>query len=202
MRNSTENKISVYLIRHGETAGNLEKRYIGKTDESLCTEGKENILNRISQNKYSDVEKVFSSPMIRCKETANLIFDSKELCLIPDFSEIDFGDFEGFNYKELSNNPDYIKWIESNGTLPFPNGESREDFISRSVKGFKQVLENAESAKSIALVIHGGTIMAILSSFYDGDYFDYQVSNGEGYCCIVEYNLLNDEIKILELRRI
>ena len=34
-------------------------------------------------------------------------------------------------------------------------------------------------------VVHGGTIMAILSSFYGGDYFDHQVKNGGGYRCLL-----------------
>lgn len=208
MRNSTENKIKLFLIRHGETSGNLEKRYIGRTDENLCSKGKENILNKVSQKKYEKVEKVFSSPMIRCLETSKLIFGDLPVCIIQDFSEIDFGEFEGYNYKELSDNPDYIKWIESNGTLPFPNGESREDFIFRSVKGFKKVLQSILNngsefdLKKYAIIAHGGTIMAILSTFCDGDYFDFQIGNGEGYECFVDYNLESDYIRISELRRI
>ena len=37
--------------------------------------------------------------------------------------------------------------------------------------------------RSIGLIVHGGTIMVLLSSFCGGDYFDYQVPNGDGYVC-------------------
>ena len=55
---------------------------------------------------------------------------------------MDFGQFEGKNYEELKDNPDYQKWIDSNGTLPFPGGESREQFIRRSMEGFDRMMSD------------------------------------------------------------
>lgn len=110
---------------------------------------------------------------------------------------MDFGEFEGKNYIELQKNPNYQAWIDSNGTLPFPGGESRETFIKRCEQGFYRMLigikgrlqkmdEKQPSSKITAgAVVHGGTIMAILSSFYGGDYFDHQVKNGGGYRCLL-----------------
>lgn len=110
---------------------------------------------------------------------------------------MDFGEFEGKNYIELQKNPNYQAWIDSNGTLPFPGGESREAFIKRCEQGFYRMLigikgrlqkmdEKQPASKITAgAVVHGGTIMAILSSFYGGDYFDHQVKNGGGYRCLL-----------------
>ena len=49
-------------------------------------------------------------------------------------------------------------------------------------------LEEGESinSRNVALIVHGGTIMSLLSSFYGGEYFDYQVPNGRGYICKLE----------------
>lgn len=55
-------------------------------------------------------------------------FQEKGFHIIEELSECDFGEFENKNYKELSGNQDYQRWIDSNGTLPFPGGESREAF--------------------------------------------------------------------------
>ncbi len=55
---------------------------------------------------------------------------------------MDFGQFEGKNYEELKDNPDYQKWIDSNGTLPFPGGEPREQFIRRSMEGFDWMMSD------------------------------------------------------------
>ena len=62
----------VYLIRHGQTKGNLEKRYVGSTDESLTREGAKGLLEK--RGRYSPVEMVFASPMKRCLETAEILF--------------------------------------------------------------------------------------------------------------------------------
>lgn len=51
---------------------------------------------------------------------------------------MDFGAFEGHNYQELAGDPAYQRWIDSGGTLPFPEGESREEFIRRNVAGYEK----------------------------------------------------------------
>ena len=114
----------IWLIRHGMTEGNRYQRYIGKTDELLCEEGKE----KLKEFFYPEPEAVFVSPLVRCRETAEILFPEKRLRIIDQLAECDFGDFENKNYLELSGNPDYQAWVDSGGILPFPNGESREEF--------------------------------------------------------------------------
>lgn len=190
MRNRTENQITFILIRHGETAANKEHRYLGRTDESLSTEGKEKLLQSCRQERYPSADIVFTSPMKRCKETAQMVYSDVPIKEIHEWLEMDFGDFEGKNYEELKDDERYQTWIDSNGTQPFPNGESRETFIGRCVQGMDRVIQhlreetNADKEiRTVAAVVHGGTIMALLSSFCGEDYFDYQVKNGEGFVC-------------------
>ena len=106
----------IYLIRHGKTKGNLEGRYIGRTDESLCEAGRENL----KKYQYPQVEMVFTSPMKRCMQTAETIYPGQQYQCIEEFRESDFGAFEGHTYKELSGDVRYQAWIDSGGTLPFP----------------------------------------------------------------------------------
>lgn len=173
--------IELLFIRHGKTAGNLEKRYIGATDEPLCDEGR----RELEKKDYGKVDIVFVSPMIRCKETAKLLFPEAYQIVVSDFRECDFGDFEGKNYKELSGNPSYQKWIDSMGSLPFPNGESQDAFQERVRNAFLEQMRFLETLgdRRIAFVVHGGTIMSILSGFDEDkkDYFEYQVDNADGY---------------------
>lgn len=180
--------MKIVFIRHGKTQGNLEKRYMGITDESLCAEGIKELQSNIADKKYQPVDQVFVSPMKRCLESASLIYKDMNAIQIPEFKEMDFGDFEGKNYSELNGNPEYQAWIESNGTLPFPNGESREAFEKRCMLGFEKMLEQAQKAGAgtIAAVVHGGTIMAVLSGLGLGNYFDFQIKNGQGYVVELE----------------
>ena len=161
--------MKIALIRHGTTEGNYKKRYIGSTDEPLA-DTKSLDLN------YPTCDIVVASSLKRCIETAEFIYPNKEVKICPDLSECNFGDFENKSYEELKDNADYIKWLKSNGTLPFPNGEAHEDFKARSVSGFYSSLEGNE--KSVAFVIHGGTIMAIMQHIFGGSFYDYQIRNG------------------------
>lgn len=183
------------LIRHGKTAGNLLGRYIGsRTDEPLCDEGREGLAGK----QLPEVERLYVSPMKRCVETAEILwpgFDRKRIQKVTDLRECDFGDFENKNYKELSGNGDYQAWIDSNGTLPFPNGESMDVFKSRCLEAFARIVEEVSGAEQewiasgktgifrAGIVVHGGTIMAILEQYGypKAAYFDYQVKNGCGY---------------------
>lgn len=173
--------LKVQLIRHGQTEGNKLGRYIGTTDEPLSPEGKDFLRGLF----YEEPQAVYVSPLTRCIETAQLLFPGKELQVIEELSECDFGDFENKNYKELSGNPDYQAWIDSNGTLPFPKGESREEFQKRSLKGLEKVMEDCgeKDVAMAALVIHGGTIMNIMEA-YAGEkrpFYEWHVKNGGGY---------------------
>ena len=183
------------LIRHGKTAGNLLGRYIGsRTDEPLCDEGREGLAGK----QLPEVERLYVSPMKRCVETAEILwpgFDRKKMQKVTDLRECDFGDFENKNYKELSGNGDYQAWIDSNGTLPFPNGESMDAFKNRCREAFARIVEEVSGAEQewiasgktgifrAGIVVHGGTIMAILEQYGypKAAYFDYQVKNGCGY---------------------
>ena len=171
--------MSWILIRHGMTKGNLEKRYVGcRTDETLCPEG----IAPLRQHPYPPVQYVYSSPMKRCLETAALIYPGIPVRIIPDFRECDFGEFEYKNYAELNGREDYQAWIDSGGELPFPGGESREAFSARTVAAFRS-LPPCGTNDNRALIVHGGTIMAIMEAAASpkGSYFDFQVKNGWGY---------------------
>lgn len=169
--------MKIVLIRHGKTRGNLEKRYIGVTDEPPCAEG----IAELSGRRYPDCELVIASPMKRCIETARLIYPNKELVICDGLAECDFGDFEGKNYIELSGNADYQQWIDSGGVLPFPNGESPDDFKARCVRGFDEMISRYSERGLIAFVVHGGTIMAIMERYGEpgSKFYDYQIENGE-----------------------
>ena len=174
--------VKILFIRHGLTAGNLEKRYIGRTDEPLCDEG----IAQLKSLKFPSCEKVVCSPMKRCIQTAEIIFLQGDYIIENELRECDFGDFEGKNYKELTDNADYRKWIDSGGSLPFPNGESPENFRRRCVKAFEVALQYCDLSASVAFVVHGGTIMSILEKYAvpHRDYFDWHCENGHGYICL------------------
>ena len=139
---------------------------------------------------YPMPEALYVSPLCRCVETAGILFPGKSFHIIEELSECDFGEFENKNYKELSGNQDYQRWIDSNGTLPFPGGESREEFKRRSLTGFQKAVTQCirNNTKTAALVIHGGTIMNIMEEYADRPraFYEWHVKNGGGYLAELE----------------
>ena len=167
------------LIRHGKTAGNLAGRYIGcRTDEPLCPEG----IAQLREGRYPAVERVFVSPLRRCRETARLLYPARELEIVEDFRECDFGAFEGLSYADLNGRAPHEPRRPSAGAAPDPGGESKAEISRRCVRAFAACVARA-GVSSAAFVVHGGTIMAILEKYArpPGTYYDFQVGNGQGY---------------------
>lgn len=202
MRNRTEDQIILALIRHGETKANAERRYLGKTDEPLSKRGIGRLLSYKEQAIYPRAAYLFTSPMKRCMETAKILYPDLEPVPISEWEETDFGRFEYKNYEELKGDADYQRWITSGGEMDFPDGESRTAFVQRCKRGFQRMCRAILTAQTerrtecagepvrAAAVVHGGTIMALLSAYGNGsgrkEYFDYQTANGRGYLCRVD----------------
>ena len=176
--------MKVYLIRHGATKGNRERRYVGSTDEPLLAEE----IPGLQRKDMPPAARIYASPMRRCIQTAAVLYPGREPLVVDDLAGCSFGDFEYCNYEELNGNPDYQKFIDSMGRSGFPGGEGRDEFQRRCLRGFYGILQREKGCpEDIALVVHGGTIMAILDvcSRPHRDYYDWQIENGGVYAAEV-----------------
>lgn len=182
--------LSVALIRHGITEGNKNKKYIGVTDESLSLNGIYSLFDAISKEIYPRAYKVYSSPMKRCMESAKMIYPKAEIIIKDDLKETNFGDFENKNYDQLKDDLNYQRWLASGGTFNIPNGERREEFITRCQKCFEEIINQSLGEECVALIVHGGTIMAILDKYSSPheDFYNWQVKNGQGYFIEIDKN--------------
>ena len=194
--------MEVRMFRHFATAGNLEKRYIGITDEEIKTECvlecdlEKAKKGQCEEENGSGIERndclaewrpevVIVSPLRRCRQTAEILFPGTEQSVCDKMRECDFGLFEGKNYLELTGNPAYQSWIDSGGTEAFPGGEDPMEFRKRCVCGFEEMMEKMikEKRKKIAVVVHGGTIMSVMEAFdpEKQEFYHWQVKNGKGF---------------------
>ncbi len=158
--------LRIHLIRHGVTDANIEGRYIGsKTDLPLSPEGL-NELRLLKENgDYPEIESLYSSPMLRCKQTGAVLYPDKELIAVENLKEYDFGSFEGKTPFELESNPYFAEWTAGRLSAP-PEGEDNSDFIKRLCIGLNQiVLDMLErNATDAAVIMHGGAIMMLLGA--------------------------------------
>ena len=107
----------LHLIRHGMTAGNLQGLYIGSgTDIPLCDEGRAQLKELKERFEYPQVDTVFSSPLVRAVETANILFpNAGHQFTVHDLREAGFGVFENRPVRIWSR-----KRISRSGSPPAP----------------------------------------------------------------------------------
>lgn len=159
----------LYLIRHGETDLNKQKRLQGHTDIELNAYGRE--LAHITAKALEDVDfdVSFTSPLKRAKETAEIILGDRKVQLIEEsrIMEIGFGIYEGLCYKGENRDipdPEWINFFDNPGEYKAPlNGESFDDIIKRTGDFFTDIVSNEEYFnKTILVSTHGCALKAIL----------------------------------------
>ena len=175
----------LYLIRHGITQGNLDGKYIGQTDLPLCAEGAATIRSLTDMEVYPSVQKVYSSPLKRCLETADIIYPDRQLMIVDEIAEMDFGDFEEKKQTDIAELPEYVEWIKGGIDACPPNGEKFGDFSLRCISGLDVIFSDMmqKDITRAAVVTHGGVITNLLSGYGlpKGRPADFMCGPGEGF---------------------
>ena len=171
--------MKIFLRRHAPTPGNLLGNYVGATDEALGPEGVE-LAHKTGQD--SSVAVVHTSGLQRTIQTAAILYPQARLIHHTDLNEMNFGVFEGKNWRGMAEDAGYAAWVASQCRLPCPGGEGRDGFSARCCRAFTGIVADAreKGLESLHFVVHGGTIQAILHGFVvpQRGYFDRRV----GYC--------------------
>jgi alpha-ribazole phosphatase len=177
----------LYLMRHGATAGNELRRYVGRaSDEPLSETG---VTQCARAGSFAQVELVYASPQQRAVQTARLCFPEARVVEVAGLEEYDFGDFEGRSASDMVDDAAYRAWVDGGCVARCPGGESREEYVRRTNAALADLLKQASQRgeERVFVVAHGGTIMAALSELCDevpsgGDrYFGWHVGCCEGY---------------------
>jgi alpha-ribazole phosphatase len=179
----------IHLIRHGFTQANLEGRYIGVTDLPLCKEGIEQLERMKTEFLYPAVELVFSSPMKRARQTAQILYPGMDVQIVPDLREFDFGDFEGKTMEELQKDPRFGEWITSPGTAGAPNGESGAALLARIREAMAGIFSTLmrTCTFSAAVITHGGLIANLLADMGlpQREVYRWHVQSGKGFLLLL-----------------
>ncbi|MCM3744210.1 histidine phosphatase family protein [Sporosarcina luteola] len=145
----------LYLIRHFPTAGNLERKYIGWTDEPIVPVEDEESYRFMK----TDCRVVYGSDLLRARQSAALLMPDADYHADARLRECHFGEFEGKTYAELEKDMDYRNWLDDPQTFAPRGGESLEDVE-------KRVMDALVSLQNGAVVVtHGGPIRIALTRF-------------------------------------
>ncbi len=185
--------LKIHLIRHGATDANKLGLYIGcKTDMPLSPEGMNELIEMRRDIDYPEIERLYSSPMLRAKQSAAVLYPNMPIYPVENLKEYDFGDFEGKTAQELELHPDFIPWA-SGKLSATPNGEDNKDFVKRLCIGLQQIvvdmLEN--DIEHSAVIMHGGAIMMLLGAcgVPQAKPVEWSADCGQGYSLLVTPSL-------------
>lgn len=156
------------LYRHGRTRANEEGIYIGSTDYPLTDEGAAELSGKTDRYEYPRVQRVYSSPLSRCRETAEILFPETELYIAEDLRELNFGIFEGKTAAELVGREDYRAWLKGGAPdVRPPEGESAEELCIRSYRALNRILLDMmeNDFQHCAAITHSGVISNMLACF-------------------------------------
>jgi len=177
------------LLRHLKSQWNLENRFTGWTDVPLSKEGIENAKEVANKLANAKIDKVYTSPLIRNRETTSLILENlgkKDTPIIVDkaLDERNYGKLQGLNKDEVKKQygDEQVKlWRRSWDQAP-PEGESLKDVYERAVSFFKEYIEkDLESGKDILVVASHNSLRALvkyIEKISDDEIINFEISYG------------------------
>jgi alpha-ribazole phosphatase len=177
---------TILLIRHAET--DLAGTFCGHTDPPLNEKGRNQLPTLLEALRLHKIDAVHTSDLQRARSTAQAIADQFVTKLHTDrnLREIHFGDWEALTWVQIEerNLPEAQRWLDQYPDLPAPNGESYEDFKTRAIKAFEDLLDS-DASSTIAIVTHAGVLQLLLTT-YCGFTTKQAWQETKSYCCVFE----------------
>jgi alpha-ribazole phosphatase len=165
-------RLRLLLIRHGQTDGNSNGRFVGHQDIPLNETGERQVLAAAQRLKKERPAAIYSSDLLRARQTASAIQKSIQFSIssapIPELitdqrmREMHFGDWEGLTYSEIDKcYPEELKnWQADIYHVAPPGGESLQQLAARA-HDFLEELLDTYSEQTVIVAGHGGTFEAL-----------------------------------------
>lgn len=192
--------MELYIIRHGETDWNKEKRLQGRSDTELNEYGIE--LAEITARALKDVkfDCIYSSPLKRAYKTAEIIRMDREVDIITDdrLLEISFGEIEGVPLNERP--PKFQKFFTDPANYEAPEGgESYQELVDRT-KDFieKVVVPASKTAERMLIVAHGALNKALMLNLNNDEIKNFWEGIFQRNCCVNIFEIHGNNYKMIE----
>ena len=160
-----ETVLRIVQVRHGETDWNRSRRFQGQSDVALNETGRAQAAALALTLKDEPLKTIYSSPTTRAIETARAInrYHQASLEQRDGLMEMDLGDFEGLQSKNLMNEqPEFLrKWLEDPATVRMPNGETLQEVQTRAWAVVEEITKTHHEG-SVLLCGHNFVNLTIL----------------------------------------
>jgi probable phosphoglycerate mutase len=157
------------LLRHGQTLLSIEKRFSGGGDQPLTEHGRAQAAAAAVRLAGSGATAIVSSPLRRARETALLVGESLgvDVAYDDDLRETDFGDWEGFTFREVRDKwpREMDEWLGSTAVAP-PFGESFDATAARVLVARDRLL-SSYGGQTVVVVSHVTPIKTLLRMALD-----------------------------------
>jgi ribonuclease H / adenosylcobalamin/alpha-ribazole phosphatase len=180
------------LIRHGQISANVAGRWHGATDSPLTPAGRRQAIRlaRRVRSEWGDLGAIYSSPLQRCRRTADAIGAVVEqpVVLDDDLREYGIGELEDCSFSALQADHDFFRRIREDPDYAPRGGDSVNAVAERIVRALQRIHSRHETAQPIAVVSHGAALGIALASLLDDDpnhWTNYHFDN----CSITELQL-------------
>ena len=161
-----ENTVPVFLIRHGQTSWNKERRFLGRTDIPLDEEGKIQASQVALSLHNTPIAGLYSSPLSRAWETAEAISNrcSQPIHKVSALTELDQGELEGqCGDVLLDRYADFFQeWKHNPAHARVPGGETLTECQERASLAVHQILSQYEPGPPVVIVSHRMTIGCLI----------------------------------------
>ena len=157
---------TIFLMRHGETAWNQEKRVMGRLEIPLSRKG-------IAQGKRIarllpdlEIRVIYTSPLRRALETARILAKEchKSVKINPNLTEVAFGRWQGYRFDDLIKDEAYHRFLRSPLRAAVPGGETIVDVQRRGLRAIRRAIREYPKGR-LLFVSHGDIIRAILCHY-------------------------------------
>jgi broad specificity phosphatase PhoE len=156
----------IYLVRHGQKQEGQNRFSRGQYDPHLTSLGEQQADLAGRRLAGLPLQAIFCSDLARTVQTAEIINRHLGLPLLrrPELREIHMGDWEGVALEKLAEEQDacFLAWQEHTQDLPYPNGESGADVLSRMLSLLAEI--SKQDMQDVLLVTHGGVIRVLASA--------------------------------------
>lgn len=197
--------MKLYLIRHGVTDQNKERCLQGRSDIELNEEGRELARKTAEGLKNIEFDLIFTSPLKRAYETAEIIKGERDIPLIlsEELLEISFGAYEGLCFGQENYNipdADFMNFFNKPQEYKTPpEGESFEQVIARTGALLQELKGNSQyQNKTILLSTHGCALKAILANISKVSIEDFWGEGVHKNCAVSLVELQGDEFVLVE----
>ena len=156
----------IHVIRHGLTEANERGLYIGLTDLPLSPRGLRDLLTKKEEAEYPSATRFYTSPLMRCRQTLEVLYPGCKPQVVEGLAECDFGDWDGRSVEELQHDEAFGRWIAGEQKT-IPDGEDTEVFQQRVMQAFEGVVEDVlrSGEENAVICTHGGVIMLIMAAY-------------------------------------